>query len=123
MCACDFGLAAGGGVQRSGLAAADGGSSGDVEVADVTEEAVVEADPAAMAEAVAYVAPRHETYHMPADDSSDGGIDAAVYEYQFNGGVMGYMSHAEALEEPTEGLIQRKDQIQMLAIGIGMPVG
>ena len=63
MCACDFPVfaaAAGGssgGVQRSGLAAADGGSSGGVEVAYVTE-AVVEADPAAMAAAAQYVAQR-----------------------------------------------------------------
>ena len=41
---------------------------------------------------------------MARDDSSDGGIvDEKVYEYEYNGGVMGYMSHAEALEEPTEG--------------------
>jgi hypothetical protein len=60
MCACDFPefAAADGGssgdVQRSGWAAADGGSSGDVQLSGcwypgiVTEEAVVEADPAAM---------------------------------------------------------------------------
>jgi hypothetical protein len=61
-----------------------------------------------MAAAAQYVAERQDSYDMARDDnSSDGGIvDEKVlglYEYEYNGGVMGYMSHAESVEEPAEG--------------------
>jgi hypothetical protein len=110
------------------------GSSGDVQTscaaADVEAErysswyggviindeaaAVVEADDAAMDEAEVCLARKQEHYHMAADDSDPGSIDPDVYEYAFNGGVMGYHDTAQELElsveypdgteEPDEGL-------------------
>ena len=62
----------------------------------------MEADDAAMDEAEVCLARKQEHYHMAADDSDPGSIDAEVYEYAYNGGVMGYHDTAQELELSVE---------------------